>query len=251
MSSTRYLNRALMDSIDVQEFWQRRPFPWLNPREFVLPDRHRELLETLPDVALFYPTFYGTRKHGQGSHDRYVLDYQEGMALSEPWRDFIEELRGDVYRQFVCKLLRVGDVRFRFHWHYTPNGGEVSPHCDSRGKLGSHIFYLNTEQDWDPAWGGQTVVLDDGGKFPANSAPAFDDFLAEYAAEAGDNRSFLFARRGNSWHGVHRIQCPENRHRKVFIVVFETRRLLRMALKRVKRGLQGKPLVTEKEGMMY
>jgi hypothetical protein len=38
-----------------------------------------------------------------------------------------------------------------------------------------------------------------------------------------DNHSFIFARRGNSWHGVREIDCPEDRLRKVFIVVVEDR----------------------------
>jgi hypothetical protein len=55
------------------------------------------------------------------------------MQLSSQWRDFVEELCSDRYRDFVCKLLAVLHVRFRFHWHFTPNGGEVSPHGDSKG----------------------------------------------------------------------------------------------------------------------
>jgi hypothetical protein len=35
------------------------------------------------------------------------------------------------------------------------------------------------------------------------------------------NRSLLFARQGNSWHGVREIRCPEDRMRKVFIVVID------------------------------
>jgi len=33
------------------------------------------------------------------------------------------------------------------------------------------------------------------------------------------NRSLLFTTRNDSWHGVKAIQCPEDRMRKVFIVV--------------------------------
>ena len=66
-------------------------------------------------------------------------------TLRPQWRDFVEELCGDTYRNFICRLLDVSHVRFRFHWHFTPNGGEVSPHCDSKGKIGSQIFYLNTD----------------------------------------------------------------------------------------------------------
>lgn len=249
--SEQYLNPVVLDAIDPVAFREQQPYPWVNPQYFIRPERYRELLETLPDISQFRAFFGKKRKHGQASHDRFVLDFEEGMELSAPWSRFIEELRGDRYRKLVCALLDVSHVRFRFHWHFTPDGGEVSPHCDSKGKIGSQIFYLNTSGDWQPDWGGETVVLDDGGKFSPDSAPAFEDFIAEYPADTRDNRSLIFGRRGNSWHGVRKINCPENHYRKVFIVVFEEHRPLRMAAKRLRRLLTGQQLVTDKERLMY
>jgi hypothetical protein len=251
MVTTPYLNSAVLDAIDPAEFQARTPFPWINPQDFITPDHYRELLQNLPDLARFTPFFGKQRKHGQASHDRYILDYERGMDIAQPWRDFVEELCRERYRDFICRLLDVSHVRFRFHWHFTPSGGEVSPHCDSKGKIGSQIFYLNTPDDWDWSWGGETVILDDGGRIPADNAPAFEDFDAEYVAQTQDNRSILFGRRGNSWHGVRRINCPQNYYRKVFIVVFEEYRPLRMAIKKTRRLLTGSQLVTEKERLMY
>lgn len=252
MSKTpRYLNLPTLDAIQTRSFQEQDPFPWVNPQHFIVPERYQELLATLPDISEFRAFFGKQRKHGQGTHDRYVLDYEDGMSLSPAWQAFIDELRGPVYRKFVCRLLGVDTVRFRFHWHYTPNGGVVTPHCDSKGKIGSQIFYMNSEADWDPAWGGETVVLDDGGRIAPENAPAFEDFDAEYPAETVDNRSLLFGRRGNSWHGVRRINCPEGYFRKVFIVVFEEYRPVKMAVKRLRRLLTGKSLVTHKESLMY
>jgi hypothetical protein len=251
MSSNTFLNTAVLDAIDVAAFQATLPFPWVNPQYFIAPDRLPELLANLPDLARFRPFFGKPRKHGQGSHDRYILDYERGMALAPVWRDFIEELCRDRYRRFICRLLNVSDVRFRFHWHFTPNGCEVSPHCDSKGKLGSQIFYLNTDDDWDWNWGGETVILDDKGRIPSDSAPTFEDFDAEYPAVASDNRSILFGRRGNSWHGVRRINCPDHCYRKVFIVVFEEHRPLRLLTKKAKRLFTGAQWVTEKERLRY
>jgi len=246
-----YLNPAVLDSIDPSAFQSQEPYPWVNPQGFIHDDRYSELLGSMPDISQFRAFFGKQRKHGQASHDRYTLDYERGMQLSDPWRDFAEELCGSAYRDFVCRLLNVKDVRFRFHWHFTPNGGEVSPHCDSKGKIGSQIFYLNTEADWQWDWGGETVVLDDGGTITPENAPTFEDFIAEYPAETRDNRSLIFGRRGNSWHGVRRINCPENHFRKVFIVVFEEHRPLKMAWKKARRLVRGKELVTQKESLMY
>jgi hypothetical protein len=121
----------------------------------------------------------------------------------------------------------VPDLELRFHWHWATTGNSVSPHCDRKRKLGSHIFYLNTEDDWDPAWGGETIVLDDGGRFTRNSAPEFEDFDHAIHANALGNRSFIFTRLGNSWHGVEEIRCPEGAYRKVFIAVINRPRLAR------------------------
>jgi len=251
MVTIPYLNSDVLDAIDPAGFQLQEPFPWINPQYFVTPDRYHELLQSLPDVARFTPFFGKQRKHGQASHDRYILDYERGMDIAQPWREFVEELSSERYRDFICRLLDVSHVRFRFHWHFTPNGCVVSPHCDSRGKIGSQIFYLNTADDWDWSWGGETVILDDGGRIPPDNAPAFADFDAEFVAQTRDNRSILFGRRGNSWHGVRPINCPENCYRKVFIVVFEEYRPLRMAMKKTRRLLTGSQLVTEKERLMY
>ncbi|MBK6741282.1 MAG: hypothetical protein IPG64_27220 [Haliea sp.] len=250
LTSMSYLNPVVMDAIDSGKFQAQQPFPWINPQYFVRQDRYSELLQSIPDVARFNASFGMQRNHGQASHDRYILDYERGMELASQWRDFAEELCGDTYRDFICRLLNVSDVRFRFHWHFTPNGGEVSPHCDSRAKIGSHIFYLNTEDD---GIGVRVAKLSSSmtRAVSADNAPAFEDFDAAYLAQTKDNRSLLFGRRGNSWHGVRRINCPANSYRKVFIVVFEKYRPLRIALKKTRRLLTGAELVTQKERLMY
>ncbi len=72
---------------------------------------------------------------------------------------------------------------------------------------------------WRAAGTAGTIVLDDGGRFDRASAPAFEDFDSALSSETLGNRSFLFSRRGNSWHGVREVACPEGQMRKIFIVV--------------------------------
>ena len=250
-SRKHYLNTDLMDSINPESFRAQHPYPWINPQHFIDPDRFGELLNSLPDISQFRAFMSKQRKHGQASHDRYLLDYEKNMDISPAWSEFIKELRSRRYRRFVCKLLGVSNVRFRFHWHFSSTGCEVSPHCDSRNKIGSQIFYLNTSDDWDWSWGGETVILDDNGRFETDSAPSFEDFDAEYPASTSDNHSLIFGRQGNSWHGVRRINCPGNYFRKVFIVTFEKFRPRHMAKKRFRRLMAGEALITEKERHMY
>lgn len=247
----QYLNKEFIRTADVDIFRTQRPYPWMNPQGLLTQQGFEALLANMPDLSLFRAFFGKQRKHGQKSHNRYVLDYHEGLELPAPWQSFIEELRSDLYRGFIKELLGRGHVRFRFHWHYTPKGCVVSPHCDSRGKLGSHIFYMNSTKDWNPAWGGQTLILDDNGRFEAESSPWFDDFDEEIAAEIMNNRSLIFGRKGNSWHGVRDLHCPEGTLRKVFVVVFQDVSLHKMLLKRGKRLLRGQPLTSEKEKRIY
>ncbi len=107
MGAVQYLNQPLMDGIETAAFQKQQPYPWLNPQGFICPSRYPELLATLPDISRFRGAFYGTRKHGQKGHDRYVLDYVDGMELPGPWEEFIGELRSDTYRKFVCRPLGV------------------------------------------------------------------------------------------------------------------------------------------------
>ena len=59
--------------------------------------------------------------------------------------------------------------------------------------------------------------------------------------------SFIFTRRGNSWHGVRAINAPEGVLRKVFILVYEDAHHLKMFRKRLKRLLTGKSTNIEAE----
>ncbi len=225
----KYLNIPQLQTIDPLAFQNERPYPWVNPKECLTPEGYDQLRETLPDVSLFSKKFGVQRAHGQQNHDRFTLEYENNLPLAQPWKDFVNELQGKEYRDFLLKLLNISSFELNFHWHYTPNGCSVSPHCDAKHKLGSHIFYFNTEEDWDPSWGGETVILDDRGRFSRKSAPQFEDFPEVTNSAAIGNYSLLFFRNGNSWHGVREIQCPEDRMRKVFIVVINRFTLINRA----------------------
>jgi hypothetical protein len=217
----RYLDTEKLASLDVEGFRTRRPYPWANPAGLLTEEGFRRLHRDLPDLSRFDEVFGKRRKYGQQSHDRYTLDWSPDLPVATSWRDFVAEILGFEYRRFLTALFGTGSFDLRLHWHYTPTGCSVSPHCDAKRKLGSHIFYFQTAADWDPRWGGETLVLDDGGRFASDSAPRFEDFEVVATPETMDNRSLLFARRGDSWHGVRELRCPSDSLRKVFIVTVE------------------------------
>jgi hypothetical protein len=214
-----YLDLPRLAAIAPAAFRSQRPYPWINPQGLLTEAGYQRLLTALPEVSLFTPFFGVARAHGQQSHDRFALEYRPDLAVAAPWQEFVAELQGKAYRRFLRRLLGTNAIELRFHWHYTPAGCSVSPHCDSARKLGSHIFYFNTARDWDPGWGGETLILDDGGRFARESAPRFEDFARVIPSQALGNYSLLFARKGHSWHGVRELRCPQGRLRKVFIVV--------------------------------
>ena len=223
-----------------RDFLDRRPFPWLCMQRVLHDDGFRRLCAELPGHGLFAPEFGRARGYGQQSHDRYALQYRPQLdaELAPSWRQFIAELQGDDYQAFLRRMYGLGPgerVVMSMHWHHAASGGSVSPHTDARRKVGSHIFYFNTEADWDPAWGGQTVVLDDGGRLSAHDSPAFGALPQVAESEILGNRSFIFKRTEHSWHAVNPIRCPPDRLRKVFIVV-----LNRVNVQVLWRRLRGK-----------
>jgi hypothetical protein len=161
------------------------------------------------------------RAHGQAPHDRAILHYRPGMDLPEPWKEFLEELQGETYLAFLHRMLRLPAgkrIILTMEWYYAWQGCSVSPHCDARRKLATHIFYFTTEADWQASWGGQILILDDHRRLKAHSAPAFDDLEVAAALDPRGNGSLLFERTEHSWHGVRPLQCPPDTLRKLFIV---------------------------------
>ncbi len=239
MSVTHYLEWGRMAELDAKSFLETTPYPWINPSGLITDEGFNELLETMPDVSTFDRYFGVKRSHGQTSHDRFVLNYRPDIELAEPWQRFTREILSPEYSAFLRSLFDREFVGLSLHWHYTPNGCSVSPHCDAEHKLGSHIFYFNTPADWCEDWGGETLILDDEGRFSRRSSPGFDDFPSATTSDASGNRSLLFQRRGNSWHGVRPINCPEGHFRKVFIVAINSRK--RGVARRALDWARGKP----------
>ncbi len=231
----RYLDFDRFRAIIPAEFRATRPYPWTNPQGLLTDAGYQRLLDNMPDVSLFEKKFGYGRIAGQKPHDRYSLEYAPGTPVPEPWQEFIAELCSDDYRTTLAKLFGARKINLRFHWHYTPNGCSVSPHTDSVREHGSQLFYFNREGEWDPAWGGDTLVLDDGGKMEFETAPSLDDFNGEIAARSIGNYSLIFERTRHSWHAVREIRCPEGKMRRVFIVVANPENLYRTVRDKVMR----------------
>ena len=233
-------DQQFMASFNQTDFTDRQPFPWYNFQSLLTAETFQKLYSEFPSLD-FFETHEGiTRKYGQRSHDRYYLAYEETIykeidrdsdqaqakgiirheQLPQPWQNFMSALQNDVgYRQFICDLLGVKNFTARYAWHVATAGRSVSPHVDARNKIGTHIFYFNTSDDWKVQWGGSTLVL--GQKKYEGMNPEISDFGQVEAVEVMDNRSFLFKNQPEAWHAVDTINCPPDTYRRIFNVIFE------------------------------
>lgn len=227
------LDYARIEACTIAAYRACAPFPWMEFTGLVREDAYAELRASLPPPELFERSFGLRRWHGQQPHDRYVLEYRRDLPVAPVWHEFVAELCAERYRRHLCALLEVERVTLNFHWHYTPAGCAISPHTDSTRKAGSQIFYFNSNDDWDPAWGGQTLLLEPRKPLRSGTAPTFDGFNRVGAVGPVGNRSLLFSRTDRSWHGMEPLMAPADRLRRVFIVVINHDR----AFDRVRRVL--------------
>jgi hypothetical protein len=225
-----FLNDDVLRSFSVDDFLRRRPFPWWSLDDVLRPEAFDRLCADFPPLELFEWHEGRDRNYGQRPHDRYYLAYKSerypsyaGLpkaAFPTAWQEFLTELEtSPAYERFIAACLGRSDLMVRYTFHLGVHGSEVSPHVDKGRKVGTHIYYFNTASDWDPAWGGETVVLE--GRRTDRFDPDFDDFAAGTAVENVGNRSFLFKNDDEAWHGVRPLTCPEGSYRRLFNVIFE------------------------------
>lgn len=237
----RYLNESVMHDLSAEAFLAQKPFPWMNPHGLLTDWGYQDLLAHMPEMSLYEKDFGFARKYGQPPHDRYRLWYEKAKdAIPDSWKEFISELDGKEYRQFIADRIGVKKFILRMEWHATPSGCFVSPHLDGYSTHGTHIFYFNPEGEWDPAWGGGTLVLDQGDKnFGMQSNPKFEDFDRIIEPTFVGNYSIMFKNQWNAFHGVKEIQAPEGKYRRMFSIFMEEYEPLpRRAIKAVKRVLR-------------
>jgi 2OG-Fe(II) oxygenase superfamily len=213
-----YLDLQCLEKISSEEFRARQPYPWASLQGVLTPEGYERLRQTLPEAAQFERHVGLKRAYGQASHDRYMLHYFPALAVAEPWKELIAELNGEGYQRFLRRMLGPRQFILSMEWHYSWQGCSVSPHCDAARKIATHLFYFNTEDDWKPEWGGETMVLDSGRRLPTHSAPAFEELRVVAAPVPIGNCSLFFQRTPHSWHGVRPLRCPPERMRKLFHV---------------------------------
>tara|TARA_Y100001937_G_scaffold53994_1_gene74518 strand:+ start:936 stop:1607 length:672 start_codon:yes stop_codon:yes gene_type:complete len=202
--------------------------PHANFVDFIKPTQYKKLLKDFPSDKLFKDEFPEDRKHGQRPHcrrffcigetqgskyfDEYLID---PVRLPPIWQNFIMTLSNSLdYRRFIKTALDVKDFKIRFDFHRTRGGLDVSPHVDSVGKIGSHLFYFMSE-DWTERDGGKTIFY--RGKKVDRMNPEPEDFEDYITTSVIGNRSCLFKNVEDGWHGVTQVNSIV--HRQICNVV--------------------------------
>lgn len=235
LTTQTFINLELLEAFDVQAFVDRSPFPWWNFETFLTQEGFETLRRSFPPLELFEKHTDIQRAYGQRPHNRYYLAYENSIyheqkltdkgiikhkELPIAWQRFIDELEtNSSYQTFMKKLFGVSDYCLRYAWHVGFTGSEVSPHVDSPDKIGTHILYFNTGEDWNPAWGGSTLILD--GKTTDALNPNISDFETVIPMQTIDNRSLLFKTVPDGWHAVEALKSPEGAYRRLFNIIFE------------------------------
>ncbi len=219
----KFLNTSLLHDFNAASFNSNRPFPHQSFQSFLTDDGFRELRENFPPLALFKKST--GRKPGKFNVMAYApyIHFSPNRkcvplkALPGPWQEFIKELHGKEYRAFLKPL--VGSPRFKlyFEWQLRRKDTDVSPHVDAPFRIANHLFYFNSSEDWDPAWGGSTLLL--GKRERSSAPPQFEDFGEQKEISFLGNRSLFYVNSPAAWHGVKKLDCPEGVYRRVFVVM--------------------------------
>lgn len=231
-----FLDPDKLSQVSTERFRSTVPFPWIALEGALLPERFAELRREFPPFELFQSHRGLARASRQRPHDRYYLAYERSIydrlpsgdrggvvrhaQLAPAWQAFLDELQdGPLFSGFVRRLLGRATFEVRYAWHLGFSGADVSPHVDTPKKLGTQIFYFNDRDDWQPDWGGETLILAERLRPVGN--PEISDFAQVLAVPFLGNRSLFFMNTAQAWHGVGPLRCPEGRFRRLFNVIFE------------------------------
>ncbi len=229
-----YIPLPPLESFDFSSYRSALPYPHHASGSFLTPEAFETLRKDFPALKYFGKSV-GRYRGAQRPHDRFLLAFERSVYqdnnrrgkgtilrrdLPDSWKCFIEEIESASYKDFAARILGTPDFKIHCEWHMGFTGSEVSPHCDAKFRLGSHLFYFNTPEEWDVSWGGSALLLGDRKETSNEEAPDFFDFKTVREIQTIGNQSLLFENSASAWHGVRPLKCPAGKYRRVFVVIF-------------------------------
>lgn len=217
---------------ELKEFYNKKGYaPHEHIFGFLNDNIFYELLDSFPDDVLFKNEFPETRKLNQRPHCRrfmcvynnkqspYFKSYKvELNKLPELWQELCTSILDPLgeYQRWIKETLQIKEYNIRFDFHRTQSGLDVSPHVDSIGKYGSHLFYFMPE-GWQEDFGGKTIFYKQ--KLIKDMNPESYNFKESLSYPVVGNYSLLFKNAPDGWHGVTQVKNENDLHRQLFNVV--------------------------------
>lgn len=179
--------------------------------------------ETTAALAVEFPAEgfrYDARESNEDGKKRYrsynyeLVDFgrparENIAALSDRWRQVLDDLMADSYRAAVAARTGAdltGTVLDVMLFRYARDCW-VEPHVDRPDKVVSHLFYLNLV--WQEDWSGALRIL---------RGPDLDDYERQVFPHAGN--SVVMIRTDGAWHGVPPVSGSARQDRKLLLVHF-------------------------------
>ncbi len=186
-----------------------RPFRWGLVENAFAPEVAERLSRNFPRGGFQY------RNHKLGRFCRrplYVLPNSEVRHvddLTPEYREFVTVLNSAEYRQAMSSLISIdlsaAPLEASF-WRYD-HAITFVPHLDLRGKIVTHVFYLN--QEWPHRLGGSLRIL--------NSNDLED---VAFQISPTSSVSTILLRSETSWHGITPISPEATDSRNTLTVHF-------------------------------
>ncbi len=207
------------------------------------------LFEKLEAEFPRYEEMSGSHQHGKVFvNNRDLVGREDAFFEYRPaWREVIDFLGSPEFVEDFSRLVRPGLVPHRYlgafrKWRLDtqrkhtplierpiqltyefsgmPADSFINPHTDKATKLANFIWHFPERRWRDQDRGGTLFMTAKRRKHNVNWANfklPFEELEILDSSETKPNRLVMFAKTGNSWHAVPKIQCADGVYRRVFI----------------------------------
>lgn len=221
-----------------EEYLSTDPFPWSNIQDLIFRDKYWQLVSEMP----------GPRDESEWNYNRINFsinppDYDSSdIYINNDWLNLLNEFKSDLYLSMVETLTGLHRSRFhlKFQWTYRKED-PIKPHPDVEKKRHVLVCFM-FEPDYQSEWKGSTIILKvkNGIDLERQWTEDFSPFQYILYPKTFPNYSVMFNVGYDSYHAGDDILFPENRHRKIFMVIAmttEEERIRQRVEKWKKKGL--------------
>ncbi len=178
---------------------------WVMDETCSSPDIAKELCQSFPDSGYqLLERTQGKKKHRLQTRPliKDNLVSSSAQFLDSIWLMLANQLLSGAYRQALEELCGtdLSETSLEASFYRQAKGGFIDPHPDNPDKVVTHLLYF-AYQDWQSDYGGCLRIL---------RSNDIEDFQHEILPR--NNKSVVFLRSENSWHGYKPINVDSERY---------------------------------------